>query len=265
ASEMSSPRHNPMDQEGKTAPVVLTIAGLDPSGGAGILADARTIIAFKCRATAAISAITFQNAAGVKGFVVQSRETLRAQLEPIFSELPVAAVKTGMLPTLEIVREVIRAVREHPVRFLVIDPVKDSTSGYELMDAKAAIELRENLLPLASLVTPNIPEAESLVGFSIRNEMNMRRAAEKIRNGGVKAVLIKGGHLETQNEVIDLLDDGGRITVFRSERVGGGEFRGTGCSLASGIAACLALGESLETAVQSSRDFVLRAMREANT
>ncbi len=251
-----------MDQLRNSAvPVVLSIAGLDPSGGAGVLADARTITAFGCHATAAITAITFQNAAGVKGFIAQTPATLRGQLEPIFSELAIASVKTGMLPTREIVREVIRTVQEHSLRFLVVDPVKTSTSGYELMDENATIELRENLFPLASLVTPNVPEAQSLVGFAIRDETEMRRASEEIRKCGVKAVLIKGGHLENQNEVIDLLDDDGETTVFRSKRIVEGEFRGTGCSLASGIAACLALGQSLKMAVQSSRDFVLEAMQ----
>lgn len=244
-------------------PVVLTIAGFDPSGGAGILADTRTITSFGCHATAAITAITFQNTAGVSGLVAQTAETLRGQLEPVFSEFPVAAVKTGILPTRDIVQEVVRNIRLHPVRFLVVDPVKNATSGYELMDSSAAIELRDKLLPLVSLVTPNIPETESLVGFAIRDESDMRRAAEVIRGWGARAVLIKGGHLNTQNESIDLLDDEGRITVFRSERIRDGEFRGTGCSLAAGIAACLALGQSLERAVQSSRDFVFAAMQDA--
>ena len=254
-----------MDQQTDfVLPVVLTIAGLDASGGAGILADVRTITAFGCYPTAAITAITFQNAAGVSGVIALDSATLFGQVKPILSELPVAAVKMGMLPTHEIVREVVRIIREYQVRCLVVDPVMNSTSGYELMDATAVTELRENLLPLTLLVTPNIPEAERLVGFSIRDEAGMRRAAASIRGLGVRAVLIKGGHLETGSEVFDVLDHDGEITVFRGIRIQGTEFRGTGCILAAGITACLALGNPLEESVRRGRDFVSEAMRTAS-
>ncbi len=244
-------------------PVVLTIAGLDPSGGAGILADVRTITAFGCYPTAAITAITFQNAAGVSGVIAQDSATLYGQVKPILTELPVAGIKTGMLPTREIVHEVIRIIREYEVGCLVVDPVMTSTSGYELMDATAVTELRENLLPLTLLVTPNIPEAERLVGFSVQDEAGMRRAATSIRGLGVRAVLIKGGHLETGSEVLDVLDHNGEIMVFRGIRIQGREFRGTGCTLAAAITACLALGNPLEESVRRARDFVFEAMRTA--
>lgn len=230
--------------------VALTIAGLDPSGGAGILADTQTFAAFNCRPAAVITSITFQNASGVYGAVHQTAETVRAQLMPL---LPVACVKTGMLPTREIVVELARMLRE---QLLVIDPVMRSTSGYELIDEAAITSLQRDLMPLARLVTPNIPEAEKLTGGSIEDEADMRRAAETIRATGVAAVLIKGGHLENESEVVDVLDDRGKITVFRGPRLRG-TFRGTGCRLASAIAACLAHGASLEQSVQRARDFLI--------
>jgi len=244
-------------------PVVLSIAGLDPSGGAGTLADVRTILAFGCYPAAVITAITFQNAAGVSGVVAHESDMVRGQLTPVLSELRVAAVKTGMMPTGEIVREVARTVSDYQLRCLVVDPVMTSTSGYELMDAAAVTELRENLLPLAFLVTPNIPEAERLAGFSVQDEAGMRRAAASIRRLGVRAVLIKGGHLETGSGVVDVLDHDGEITVFRGLRVQNAEFRGTGCALAAGISASLALGNPLEESVRRARDFVSEAMRSA--
>src|SRR5689334_14010178 len=175
-------------------PVVLTIAGLDPSGGAGIVADIKTIAAFGCFPAAAITSITFQNAQRVFGAEHQSAANLRAQIEPIAAGAKVAAVKTGMLPTAEIVAEVVRLVREAALPAPVVDPVMISTSGHDLIGDEAFQILRGELLPLARLVTPNIPEAERLAGLSIRSEADVRRAAGVIRNLGAPAVLIKGGH-----------------------------------------------------------------------
>jgi hydroxymethylpyrimidine/phosphomethylpyrimidine kinase len=252
-----------MEQRSKfRVPVVLAIAGLDPSGGAGILADARTIAAFDCYPTAAITSITFQNSSGVYGSLHLDRDTLRGQVLPVLSEFPVASVKTGMLATREIVLEVAQIVREHKPYFLVVDPVMISTSGYALMDQTAVSELKSSLLPLAHLVTPNIPEAEKLVGFPITGEAEMSRAAEAIRRLGAQAVLIKGGHLKSAKAgVIDLLDDQGKVNVFRGEWIEGGEFRGTGCTLASAIASCLVKGVTLKESVRQARDFVASAIR----
>jgi hydroxymethylpyrimidine/phosphomethylpyrimidine kinase len=254
-----------MKKDSHLRPIVMTIAGLDPSGGAGILADARTISAFGCYPVAVVTAITFQNAAGVSGVLAQDPGSVRGQLLPIFNGLTVSAIKTGMMPTREVVREVAQVLREHPTPSLVIDPVMQSTSGYKFMDDDTVAELRGNLLPLATVVTPNVPEAERLVGFSIQDEATMRRAAEAIRRSGVKAVLIKGGHLDSGTEVIDVLDSHGDMSVFRSERVHNGEFRGTGCALASGIASCLAQGHSLEESVRRAREFVREAMQDGVT
>jgi hydroxymethylpyrimidine/phosphomethylpyrimidine kinase len=236
-------------------PVALAIGGLDPSGGAGILVDTQTFAAFKCHPTAVVTSITFQNSSGITGCAHQRAEAIRAQALPILTEFSIAVVKTGMLPLCETVLEVVDIVKQHDLRRLVVDPVMKSTSGHELMDADAIVQLRTKLFPLAQLVTPNIPEAEGLVGHTIRAENEMIRAAESIRGMGARAVLIKGGHLESGMEVVDVLDDEGKVTVFRSERIPAG-LRGTGCRLASAIAAGFANGRTMEDSVRQAREFV---------
>jgi hydroxymethylpyrimidine kinase/phosphomethylpyrimidine kinase len=241
----------------------MTIAGLDPSGGAGILADTRTFAAFNCYPVAVVTAITFQNSSGVSGYVAEQPETVAGQLLALFAELPIAAVKTGMLPTREIVREISKVLGERSKAPLVIDPVMSSSSGYELMDALAVTELKDRLLPHATLITPNIPEAQKLVEFSIRDVDDMLRAAEKIRGEGARAVLIKGGHLEQKIPIADVLNDEGRVAVFTGERIASAGFRGTGCTLASAIAACLTQGKPLKQSVERAREFLIERMRSA--
>lgn len=250
-------------------PVILTIAGLDPSGGAGIVADIRTIAAFGCFPAAALTSITFQNTTGVFGAEHQTAMTLRAQVEPIVEDLEVAAAKTGMLPTAEIVAEVARLVQVGNLPAPVVDPVIVATSGDVLIDDEALQVLKERLFPLARLVTPNIPEAERLAGFSIQNEADMRRAAQAIRSIGARAVLVKGGHRFRQQEqrvgageAVDLLlgEDGG-FTEFRSEYVEVGEVHGSGCTLSAAIAACLGKGMTLGEAVGAAKNYVTDAIR----
>jgi hydroxymethylpyrimidine/phosphomethylpyrimidine kinase len=240
-------------------PVALAIGGLDPSGGAGILADTQTFAAFDCHPTAVVTSITFQNSSGITGCAHQTAEAIRAQALPILTELKVASVKTGMLPLRETILAVVEMVKEHDLRCLVVDPVMRSTSGHDLMEADAIIDLRRNLFPLARLVTPNIPEAEELIGNAIRNEDQMIRAAGSIREMGARAVLIKGGHLEEGMELIDVLDDSGIVTTFHGERIAA-QLRGTGCRLASAIAAGLAHGRTMEHSVTQAREFVKQAM-----
>jgi len=164
-------------RENVTAPITLTIAGFDPSGGAGIIADLKTLAAFGCRPTAAITSLTFQNARGIQGARHQTAETVREQVMAIVAASPIAAVKTGMLPTPEIVREVARMFREMELPAPVVDPVLRSTSGYELMESEAIEVLLKDLMPLARVITPNIPEAETLTGLRIESEAGMRAAA----------------------------------------------------------------------------------------
>src|SRR5215207_9694133 len=251
----------------KLKPVVLTIAGLDPSGGAGIVADIKTISALGCFPAAALTSITFQNTTGVFGAEHQTAATLRAQVDPIVQDLSVAAAKTGMLPTAEIVAEVARLFTEESLPAPVVDPVVVATSGDILIDVEALQILKTSLFPLARVVTPNIPEAEKLAGFSIQNETDMRRAAELIQLLGARAVLVKGGHREVKaGEAVDiLLSDDGKFTEFRSEYIDVGEVHGSGCTLSAAIAACLAQGMTLEDAVGTAKTYVTDAMRSLLT
>jgi hydroxymethylpyrimidine kinase/phosphomethylpyrimidine kinase len=250
----------------ETRPVVLTIAGLDPSGGAGIVADIKTIAAFGCFPAAAITSITFQNAQRVFGAEHQTAATLRAQVEPIIADARVAgamkrvaAVKTGMLPTAEIVREVVRLFREEDLPAPVVDPVMVSTSGHDLIGEEAFQILKNELLPVACLVTPNIPEAERLAGFAITSEADMKRAAAAIRSLGSRAVLVKGGHRRDATDI--LLDETGSFTEFREAYVEVGEVHGTGCTLSAAIAASLANGLTLKDAVGAAKRYLTDQIR----
>jgi hydroxymethylpyrimidine/phosphomethylpyrimidine kinase len=258
----------------------LTIAGFDPSGGAGVLADVRTFAAFGFQALAAITSVTFQNTARVFGAVHQTSEVVRAQVMPLLDDFRIACAKVGMLPTREVVLEVTRLFQETDLPRPVIDPVILSTSGQRLMEEGALAVLINELLPLARLVTPNIPEAETLAGMTITSETEMRQGAAIIRKLGARAVLIKGGHLKKQSavgsrqsagekaqdgsdEAIDVLDNEGEVTVFRERCVSGAELHGSGCILSAAIAAGLGKGLTLEDSVSAAKSFVLDALRNS--
>lgn len=272
------------------SPRALTIAGFDPSGGAGVLADVKTFAAFGLEASAAITSITFQNTERVFGAVHQGDATVRAQVMPLVEHYDFACAKTGMLPTREVILEVARVFRETDLPRPVVDPVTLSSSGQRLMEEDALGALVDELLPLARLVTPNIPEAETLTGITIKSEADMRRAAVVIREMGARAVLIKGGHLrkrktedskrkaegsrhqaeprplgreaqEGSNEAVDLLDNEGKVTVFRENRISGAQLHGSGCILSAAIAAGLGRGMTLEDSVGAAKSFVLEALR----
>ncbi len=216
-------------------PVALTVAGFDPSGGAGVIADVRTFAAFGCFPTAAVTSLTFQNTRGVSGAAHQTAATVRAQILAVVEDFHVAGLKTGMLPTGEIISEVARCLRETELGHttsLVVDPVVRSTSGYDLIDDDALCALKEELLPLARVLTPNLPEAERLTGLRIADEAGMREAARALRAMGARAVLVKGGHL-SGDEALDLLDDDGDVRIFRAPRLHTNATHGTGCTLAA--------------------------------
>lgn len=264
------------DKDHYDPPVVLTIAGFDPSGGAGVIADVHTIQSFGCTAVAAITSITFQNTAKYFGAVHQPADVVRKQIEAVVLDYRIRAVKIGMLPTAEMISQIAWLIGELSLPSPVIDPVMESTSGGRLMADDDAFELFvAELLPLSRLVTPNIPEAEKLAGMNIRDEDEMRQAAARIRELGARAVLIKGGHLGTQasrllqsssegaggtpaypSEAIDLLDDQGEVRRFRGDWIEAPPVRGTGCKLSSAIAACLAKGMSLAQSVSAAKTFV---------
>ena len=271
-----------MAEKSSSLPIALTIAGLDPSGGAGILADVRAFAAFGCFPTAAITSLTFQNTTGVVGAVHQSGETVRAQVLPIIEDFAVDCAKTGMLPTREVIAAVARLFREAALPAPVVDPVMRATSGDDLIDDDAVSCLVSELFPLARLVTPNIPEAERLTGLTIVDEEGMSEAAQMIRARGARAVLVKGGHLGSRTpssstelaenvlalenkvpsrEAIDVLNLEGRIIVFRAEMIGGREIHGSGCTLSAAIAACLGRRMDLEESVDAAKRFITAAIK----
>ncbi len=256
-----------MAEKNRSEPVVLTIAGFDPSGGAGIIADIRTLVHFNCRPTAAITSLTFQNSQGVFGAIHESAGSVRAQILPIVEEHSIAAVKIGMLPTAELVKAVVGLIQEKHLPSPVVDPVRQSSSGHRLIEEGAMEILIRELLPLARVVTPNVPEAEALTGIRIEDELTMREAAQKLREMGAHAVLVKGGHQREQRsevrgqrseerQAVDLLDDGGQMTIFRGEWIDAQPVRGTGCMLSSAIAAGIAKGSQLSEAIAAAKQFV---------
>ncbi len=253
----------------QTPPVALTIAGFDPSGGAGIIADVKTFTAFDCFATAAVTSLTFQNTQGVYGAVHQSAESVRAQVAAVADDFEIACAKTGMLPTREAIIEVARLFRETSLPAPVVDPVVRSTSGFDLIDDAALASLARELLPLSCLITPNIPEAERITGLRIQDEDGMRAAARAMREMGARAVLVKGGHLTPQTSdtgqafAIDILDDADGVIVLREAWIESTSTHGTGCTLSAAIAACLGRGIALRKAVAIAKRFVADGIRQA--
>lgn len=262
--------------------ICLTIAGLDPSGGAGIIADIKTFSAFGCFATAAVSSLTFQNTVGVFGAQHQTAESVRRQVEPVLEDFEVSALKTGMLPTREVIEEVARLVKENDLKNFVVDPVVRSTSGFDLIDDEALKVLIEKLFPISDLITPNIPEAERISKIKIASETDLEKAARTMQNFGAKNVLIKGGHFFDKNisankdifnnvDKITVLSDnkmatdflwlGKELYIWNSEYIETKSTHGTGCTLSAAIAANLALGKSLIESVEISKKFVTEAIR----
>jgi hydroxymethylpyrimidine/phosphomethylpyrimidine kinase len=250
--------------------IALTIAGVDPSGGAGTIADVKTFAAFGVFPTAAIASITFQNTQGVFGAEHQSAESIRQQVIPILDDYDVVAVKTGMLPTREVIEEVAAIIAERELKNVVVDPVVRST-GFDLIDNAALRALIEKLFPLADVITPNIPEAERISGVAIETESDIRDAASVMRDLGARNVLIKGGHLGNADVLVsmerrlarDFLFIGSELRVFEGEYWETTATHGTGCTLSSAIAANLALGNDLVASVEIAKKFVNEAIRTA--
>jgi hydroxymethylpyrimidine/phosphomethylpyrimidine kinase len=241
----------------------LTIAGSDSGGGAGIQADLKSFQRFGVFGTSVITAITAQNTRGVDRWEAVSVDLVRAQIESVVVDLPPAAFKTGMLATAAIASLVAAAIDEHSLTNYVLDPVMVASSGDVLFEKDTIDVIRRDLISRAFLVTPNINEAEILVGEKIEDEDGMARAAERIvAEMGAQAVLVKGGHLESAERVIDVLYDGD-VRTFRSQRIETTSTHGTGCTLSAAITAQLATGESLHAAVRRSIDYVHNAIATA--
>ncbi|PYO49834.1 MAG: bifunctional hydroxymethylpyrimidine kinase/phosphomethylpyrimidine kinase [Gemmatimonadetes bacterium] len=243
--------------------IALTIAGSDSGGGAGIQADLKTFQRFGIFGTSAITAITAQNTRGVSRWEPVSADLVRAQIDAIAEDLMPAAVKTGMLANTAIASIVAASIRDHAFRNYVLDPVMVATSGDTLLERDAIDVIRSELIPQASLVTPNLHEAAILTGEKIEDEDGMARAAETIvREMGAQAVLIKGGHLDAGDRVVDILYDGD-VRAFRGKRFETTNTHGTGCTLSAAIAAQLANGESMHAAVRRAIDYVHNAIATA--
>jgi len=244
-------------------PRLLVIAGSDPSGGAGIQADLKTAQAFGIYAQTAITAVTVQNTLGVTGSHIVPPEIVRDQIIACLSDIGADAIKTGMLGNAEMVEMVAATLAEYaPGIPLVVDPVMVAKGGCSLLDASAVTALRKKLLPLATLVTPNLPEAEVLTGIYPGSEHRIRNAAMVFKMTGVNSVLFKGGHGEG-DIVCDTLWSGDDFTMFEAPRIDSRHTHGTGCTLATAIACGLAEGRALPDAVQRAIAFVQNAIRTA--
>jgi hydroxymethylpyrimidine/phosphomethylpyrimidine kinase len=243
-------------------PVVLSIAGSDSGGGAGIQADLKTFEAFGVFGTTAVTAVTVQNTRGVTGVHPIPLDVVRAQISAVAADLQPAAVKTGMLGSPALVMLVAEVIRDESLRNFVLDPVMVATSGDRLLDQSAERTILEKLVPLATLVTPNLHEAEILVGFPVRDPSQMRDAAAALVAAGAGAALVKGGHLPG-SELVDILFDGTEWHEWRRQRIESTNTHGTGCTLSAAIAAGLALGEPLLRAVEDALHYVNRAIATA--
>ena len=242
---------------------VLIVAGSDSGGGAGIQADIKAVTAMGGFAATAITALTAQNTMGVHGVVPVDPAFIAQQIEVVLTDIGADAIKTGMLHSAEVIDTVVAAVKKHaPGVPLVVDPVMVAKGGHRLLLGEAEAELREKLLPVAALLTPNLPEAEVLVGFPVNDEASMRRAADKLLSLGAKAVLMKGGHL-AGDRVVDLLVHDGRVERFEDARIPSRSTHGTGCTLAPATAAGLAQKMRLVDAVTRARRYVRQAIETA--
>ncbi|MBB1472340.1 MULTISPECIES: bifunctional hydroxymethylpyrimidine kinase/phosphomethylpyrimidine kinase [unclassified Luteimonas] len=244
----------------KTIVSALTIAGSDSGGGAGIQADLKAFAAHDVHGLSAIAALTAQHTRGVTAVHVPPVAFLRAQIDACFDDFNIGAVKLGMLASAEVIHAVADALEVHRPAWLVVDPVMVATSGARLLEADALDAMRTRLLPLADLLTPNIPEAELLLGASITDAADARDALAALRAMGARAVLLKGGHLAEGGVVVDRLADGADVHEFRQPRMDV-DGHGTGCTLASAIAANLCLGRPMAAACAEAVAYVHRALQ----
>lgn len=253
--------HSGSTTPGPPPPVALTIAGSDPSGGAGIQADLKTFLAFRVYGAAVITSLTVQDTVGVRDRADADTALVIAQLDVVQRDLPVAAAKTGLLGTRELVEALVAHLAAHPLPHLVVDPVLVATSGDALTAGDTVTALRERLLPVATLVTPNLAEAAALTGRRVDDVAGMRDAARALADAGARAVLVKGGHLAAAPRDVLLAD--GALHELDGTRVGPASSHGTGCTLSAAITAGLARSDDLPTAVRRAKRYVERALAAA--
>jgi hydroxymethylpyrimidine/phosphomethylpyrimidine kinase len=241
-------------------PRALTIAGSDSSGGAGIQADLKTFTVFRVYGASAVTALTAQNTTGVSAIAPMTPEFVRAQIDAVLDDIGVDAAKTGMLATRAIVEVAAEAIRARSIEQLVVDPVMVAQSGAALLEPDARAALRERLIPLARVVTPNAPEAAALLDMAVESVDDLREAARRLVAGGARAALVKGGHL-VGAESVDVLYDGAEVHMLRAPRLDTPHTHGTGCMLSAAIAAGLAQGRTLLDAVRTAKQFITVAVR----
>jgi hydroxymethylpyrimidine/phosphomethylpyrimidine kinase len=250
-------------------PIALTIAGSDSSGGAGIQADLKTFSAFGVYGTTVLTALTAQNTRGVRAVTHVAPGFVAQQIDAVMDDLDIGAAKTGMLAQRVVIEVVVDRLRARSVRHLVVDPVMVSTAGDRLLDEDAVDCLRAKLLPLATLLTPNLHEAEILTGRPVTTAAEMHDAARALVDLGARAVLVKGGHLgacggeRAAPESLDVLHDGRSATEFSGPRIATRNTHGTGCTLSAAITAGLACGQELDAAVAAAKRYVIRAIETA--
>lgn len=240
---------------------VLTIAGSDSCGGAGIQADLKTFSALGTYGMSVITAVTAQNTQGVLDVQDITPDIVEKQIEAIFDDINVDAVKIGMVSNSNTIKTIAKNLRKYNVKNIVLDPVMISKSGYDLLKPEAKSALIDELIPLATIITPNIPEAEEISEIKINNIDDMKKAANKIYKMGPKFVLVKGGHLSDTAD--DVLFDGKDIKILRGDRFKTKNTHGTGCTLSSAIASYIALGYSVYDAVKLAKDYITTAIKHS--
>jgi hydroxymethylpyrimidine/phosphomethylpyrimidine kinase len=250
-----------MDPDAHTPPRLLSIAGSDSGGGAGIQADIKTFAAHGVFGLCAITAITAQNTLGVQRAAPVETDLIAAQIDSVAADFPIHATKIGMLASAAIIDVVADALDRHALRTVVLDPVMVAKGGMLLLDPDAVGALRDRLLPLSVVVTPNAPEAAALTGQPVATVEDLRRAAVRLVEMGAGAALVKGGHLT--GPAVDILWDGRSYTELTTARIDSRHTHGTGCTLSSAIAARLALGDALVDAVRAAKAYVTRAIAQA--
>lgn len=247
----------------RQVPIAFTIAGSDSGGGAGVQADLKTFAALGVHGTSAITCLTAQNPKGVTGIQAAKPEIVRRQIEAVFAELPPAAVKTGMLFSAGIISVVAAFFRKAKRLPLVVDPVMVATSGARLLEPAATVALTDGLLPLATLVTPNLHEAELLTGLQLRSVEDLRRAARELYGRFGCAALVKGGHLRGRKQAVDVFFDRKTELLLTAPFIRGAKTHGTGCTYSAAIVGYLALGRELPQAVEAAKDFITQAIAQS--
>lgn len=244
-------------------PQVLTIAGSDSGGGAGIQADIKTFQELGVYSTSVITAVTAQNTRGVAAIYPMGREAVKSQLQAIGEDFQITALKTGMLFNAEIIEETANGINQYGWSRIIVDPVMIAKGGSHLLQQEAIVALKQYLLPLATVVTPNIPEAEALSGMEINDALSRKKAAEKILSFGAEAVVVKGGHGNDPHIAEDFyLHQSGECFLFRSARIDTTQTHGTGCTFAAALTAEMAKGSKIKDAIYTAKQFIQAALSD---